>query len=294
MPAVLVAAPPTNASMPGPARARAESCPQAVDIRRTNRITHGVRIGTEPSRRRDFPRAQRVTSGRARRPTAPRRKPTAQHDEPAAERLGGERDRGPQERATAQDGLRVPRGRSHRRAHPRPDVRGGGAALGERHARQAGRPGEQAGARRRASWPSAPSGCPTQYFDGRARPNSVRWVTNQNTRWGSCTPSEGSIRLSHRLQGMPEYVVDYVLAPRAGASARPRARAPILAAAGGLSAHRAGPRLPRRGGRRRPAAAPARRARRVTRRTPPAAVSTDRAGFCTGSVPASSGVGVCR
>ncbi|MGV9254064.1 M48 metallopeptidase family protein [Streptomyces sp. NPDC003697] len=50
-----------------------------------------------------------------------------------------------------------------------------------------------------------------QYFDGRARPASVRWVTNQNTRWGSCTPAEGSIRLSHRLQGMPDYVVDYVL-----------------------------------------------------------------------------------
>lgn len=50
-----------------------------------------------------------------------------------------------------------------------------------------------------------------QYFGGRARPASVRWVTNQNTRWGSCTPAEGSIRLSHRLQGMPEYVVDYVL-----------------------------------------------------------------------------------
>lgn len=50
-----------------------------------------------------------------------------------------------------------------------------------------------------------------QYYDGRARPASVRWVTNQNTRWGSCTPAEGSIRLSHRLQGMPEYVVDYVL-----------------------------------------------------------------------------------
>ncbi|OON81264.1 M48 metallopeptidase family protein [Streptomyces tsukubensis] len=50
-----------------------------------------------------------------------------------------------------------------------------------------------------------------QYFEGRARPETVRWVTNQNTRWGSCTPAEGSIRLSHRLQGMPEYVVDYVL-----------------------------------------------------------------------------------
>ncbi|MEU2767167.1 MULTISPECIES: M48 metallopeptidase family protein [Streptomyces] len=50
-----------------------------------------------------------------------------------------------------------------------------------------------------------------QFLGGRARPDSVRWVTNQNARWGSCTPAEGSIRLSHRLQGMPEYVVDYVL-----------------------------------------------------------------------------------
>lgn len=50
-----------------------------------------------------------------------------------------------------------------------------------------------------------------RYLAGRARPDSVRWVTNQNARWGSCTPAMGSIRLSHRLQGMPEYVVDYVL-----------------------------------------------------------------------------------
>lgn len=50
-----------------------------------------------------------------------------------------------------------------------------------------------------------------RYFQGRARPDSVRWVTNQNARWGSCTPAMGSIRLSHRLQGMPEYVIDYVL-----------------------------------------------------------------------------------
>jgi predicted metal-dependent hydrolase len=42
-------------------------------------------------------------------------------------------------------------------------------------------------------------------------PTSVRWVTNQSSRWGSCTPSEGSIRLSHRLQDMPAWVVDYVL-----------------------------------------------------------------------------------
>ena len=50
-----------------------------------------------------------------------------------------------------------------------------------------------------------------RYLGGRAVPDRVRWVTNQNTRWGSCTPAERSIRLSHRLQGMPDYVIDYVL-----------------------------------------------------------------------------------
>lgn len=43
------------------------------------------------------------------------------------------------------------------------------------------------------------------------KPASVTWVTNQNHRWGSCTPSSGTIRLSHRMQPMPAWVVDYVL-----------------------------------------------------------------------------------
>jgi predicted metal-dependent hydrolase len=42
-------------------------------------------------------------------------------------------------------------------------------------------------------------------------PAAVSWVTNQQQRWGSCTPSTGVIRLSHRLQSMPNWVVDYVL-----------------------------------------------------------------------------------
>lgn len=50
-----------------------------------------------------------------------------------------------------------------------------------------------------------------RYLDDRAQPTSVRWVSNQRTRWGSCTIDDGSIRLSDRLQGMPEWVVDYVL-----------------------------------------------------------------------------------
>jgi predicted metal-dependent hydrolase len=50
-----------------------------------------------------------------------------------------------------------------------------------------------------------------RYLEGRARPSSVRWVTNQNRRWGSCTPADRSIRLSHHLQAMPDWVVDSVL-----------------------------------------------------------------------------------
>jgi predicted metal-dependent hydrolase len=50
-----------------------------------------------------------------------------------------------------------------------------------------------------------------RYLDGRARPRTVRWVDNQNSRWGSCTPSDRSIRLSRRLHGMPAWVIDYVL-----------------------------------------------------------------------------------
>lgn len=50
-----------------------------------------------------------------------------------------------------------------------------------------------------------------RYLGGRARPSSVRWSSNQGRRWGSCTLIDGSIRISDRVQGMPEWVLDYVL-----------------------------------------------------------------------------------
>lgn len=49
------------------------------------------------------------------------------------------------------------------------------------------------------------------YLGGLAIPASVRWVSNQHTRWGSCTPGDRAIRLSERLQAMPAWVLDYVL-----------------------------------------------------------------------------------
>ena len=50
-----------------------------------------------------------------------------------------------------------------------------------------------------------------QFLDGVPKPKSVRWVTNQGSRWGSCTPVDGTIRLSDRLATMPGWVIDYVL-----------------------------------------------------------------------------------
>jgi predicted metal-dependent hydrolase len=50
-----------------------------------------------------------------------------------------------------------------------------------------------------------------RYLGGSAEPSSVRWVDNQHGRWGSCTPADGSIRLSRRLLGMPGWVLDYVI-----------------------------------------------------------------------------------
>ena len=48
------------------------------------------------------------------------------------------------------------------------------------------------------------------YNDG-VTPGSVRWVTNQNARWASCSPASREIRVSSRLRQCPEWVIDAVL-----------------------------------------------------------------------------------
>jgi predicted metal-dependent hydrolase len=49
------------------------------------------------------------------------------------------------------------------------------------------------------------------YFGGELKVAEIRYVTNQNHRFGSCTPSTATIRLSHRLAQMPIWVLDYVI-----------------------------------------------------------------------------------
>lgn len=50
-----------------------------------------------------------------------------------------------------------------------------------------------------------------RYLGARVRPTSVSWASNQGSRWGSCSPLAATIRVSDRLVGMPEWVLDYVL-----------------------------------------------------------------------------------
>lgn len=49
-----------------------------------------------------------------------------------------------------------------------------------------------------------------RYLDG-VRPSSVRWSSRMRRRYGSCTPAEGSIRISRELASAPPYVLDHVL-----------------------------------------------------------------------------------
>ncbi len=49
-----------------------------------------------------------------------------------------------------------------------------------------------------------------KYLDGVAF-DQVRWVSNQRSRWGSCTPSRREIRISDRLRPVPSWVLDAVL-----------------------------------------------------------------------------------
>ena len=50
-----------------------------------------------------------------------------------------------------------------------------------------------------------------RYLPAGVRPATIRWVGNQRSRWGSCTPADASIRLSTRLRQLPAWVVDYVI-----------------------------------------------------------------------------------
>lgn len=43
------------------------------------------------------------------------------------------------------------------------------------------------------------------------RPKQIDWADNMQSRWGSCTPSTASIRISTRLARFPDWVLNYVI-----------------------------------------------------------------------------------
>jgi hypothetical protein len=53
-----------------------------------------------------------------------------------------------------------------------------------------------------------------KHFDGKIQWNAIRWVSNMETRLGSCTrggSSDGQIRISIKIKNWPNWVVDYVI-----------------------------------------------------------------------------------
>ncbi len=54
-----------------------------------------------------------------------------------------------------------------------------------------------------------------KYFGGKIEWRAIRWVGNMNHRLGSCTnggPTDGHIRISDKIKGWPQWVIDSVIA----------------------------------------------------------------------------------
>lgn len=50
-----------------------------------------------------------------------------------------------------------------------------------------------------------------EHFQNRLSWETLEWSTEQNKRYGSCTPALRTIRISHRLASMPLFVQEYVV-----------------------------------------------------------------------------------
>ncbi len=50
-----------------------------------------------------------------------------------------------------------------------------------------------------------------KYFNGKIKIKSIKYVTNQQKRYGSCNYKKKAIRISHHLAQMPDWVRDYVI-----------------------------------------------------------------------------------
>jgi hypothetical protein len=50
-----------------------------------------------------------------------------------------------------------------------------------------------------------------RFFENKLKINSIEYVTGQKSKFGCCNFRAGSIRISHRISSMPQWVRDYVI-----------------------------------------------------------------------------------
>lgn len=50
-----------------------------------------------------------------------------------------------------------------------------------------------------------------RHFEGKLTWSSLTYVTNQTSKYGSCSPGSRRIRISHRMASMPAFVLDYII-----------------------------------------------------------------------------------
>jgi len=51
----------------------------------------------------------------------------------------------------------------------------------------------------------------SRYFENKLNISSIEYVTDQYSKFGCCNYRTGSIRISHRISAMPQWVRDYVI-----------------------------------------------------------------------------------
>jgi predicted metal-dependent hydrolase len=78
----------------------------------------------------------------------------------------------------------------------------GGKILAARRRRELNTDGDLAARAQELNW---------RYFEGRLHVAEIRYVTNQQQRFGSCTPGQRTIRIADRVAKLPPWVRDAVI-----------------------------------------------------------------------------------